>query len=121
MPTPDPCMVRATVAVDTLVELSQRMLDAAEGGDWSAVERLDQDRRSALRELAAEAAAAGNLEEQIVRLRDVAAMDGRLRRIAETARRAALDDVRRVRERIRGSAAYQAQAGRFDGRRPAGR
>lgn len=97
------------------------MLEAAEDGDWRAVERLDEERRSALRELTADAAAQGNLEEQIGRLRDVAAMDGRLRQIADTARRGALEDVRRVRERIRGSKAYQAQAGRPDRGHRAGR
>lgn len=108
----DPCTERAAAAVDLLVGLSQRMLEAAEGGDWNDVLSLDEERRSALRELAAEAAAEGNLETQIGRLRDVAAMDGRLRQIADTARRAALEDVRRVRERIRGSAAYEAEAHR---------
>ncbi len=121
MATPDPCTLRATAAIDSLVAISQRMLEAAEDGDWTVVEGLDEARRAALRELTADAAAQGNLEEQIGRLRDVAAMDGRLRQIADTARRGALEDVRRVRERLRGSAAYKAQAGRPHRGRPAGR
>lgn len=120
-PESDPCVIRASAAVDTLVAISQRMLEAAEGGDWGAVERLDEARRSALRELTAEAVAEGTLVEQIGRLRDAAAMDGRLREIADRARRTALEDVRRVRERIRGSAAYQAQAARTGRGYPAGR
>lgn len=102
----------AMQAIEACTALTGRMLSAAGAGEWSAVTELDAARRPCFQDLDFDGLEEAQLLPLLEGLRALVAMDGRLSALAAQARSSALDDVRSVRGRARGSASYQALAAR---------
>jgi len=99
--------VGARQAIDACAELTERMLRAAEAGEWDRVAALDAQRRPCFEGVDLTALDEGELVPTMQRLQALVAMDGRLSSRAGEARQTALEELRRARGRVRGSARYQ--------------
>jgi len=94
-------------AIDVCADITQRMLAAAEAGDWESVATLDAERRPCFDGVDLTDLDDGELVPLLERLRALVAMDGRLGTLAEAARQTALEELRRARGRVRGSKRYE--------------
>jgi hypothetical protein len=95
--------VRACLAV------SAQMVAAAEAGDWAAVGRLDHRRAAALAQLSA-APADDHLAVLLQAMRELVAVDVRLKDLAGGERARRLAQLREARKASSGSTAYSHQA-----------
>lgn len=86
--------------------LTRAMLDAAAAADWGSVESLDEERRCWVEDLELELRDRADLPARLDALRGLVAADSRLQALAQVARHAALEDVRRVRGKAKASAQY---------------
>jgi len=86
--------------------LTRAMLDAAAAVDWAAVETLDVERRHWIDDLEQELQGDAPLPASLEGLRALVKMDARLQALAQEARQAALNDLRRVRGKAKASAEY---------------
>jgi hypothetical protein len=108
MPAPADNPVRAArQAIDACTDLTGRMLDAAEAGEWDTVAELDVERRPCFDGVDLAALEDAELAPILERLRALVAMDGRLSSRVGEARQTALEDLRRARGRARGSKRYE--------------
>lgn len=97
----------ALPAVEACHSLTLAMLDAAAAADWAAVETLDEERRRWTDDLQQELHGDADLPARLTALRALVKMDARLQALAQEARQAALNDLRRVRGKAKASAEYQ--------------
>lgn len=93
-------------ALTACLTLTRAMLDAAAAADWASVESLDEERRCRVEDLELELRDQADLPARLDALRRLVAADSRLQALAQQARHAALEDVRRVRGKAKASAQY---------------